>query len=81
MQESKYPTHYCLITHPTVDYHIVGRWLCYWREYLIQDMHPVPYNDGALDITPEGLTTLQLRKKIMILMVSSSADRCSDLHI
>ena len=43
--------------------------------------HPVSYNDGALDITPEGLTTLQLRKKIMILMVSSSADRCSNLHI
>ena len=43
--------------------------------------HPVPYNDGALDITPEGLPTLQLRKKIMILMVSSSTDHCLDLHM
>ena len=52
--------------------------------------YPVPYSDGARDITPvvqplrglsEGLTTLQLRKKIAILMASSSTDRCSDLHI
>ena len=49
---------------------------------------PVPRYNGAWDVTPvvqslrgssEGLTTLQLSKKVVTLMVLSNADRCSDL--
>ena len=77
-------------THATIDNHTVGTHPLVVRllKGMFNTRPPVPRYNGAWDITPvvqslrrssEGLTTLQLSKKVVTLLALSNADRYSDL--
>ena len=77
-------------THATIDNHTVGTHPLVVRllKGMFNTRPPVPRYNGAWDVTPvvqslrrssEGLTTLQLSKKVVTLLALSNADRCSDL--